>query len=177
MSDTATGNRLRKKLREQIGFLQPSVRDYDAGHQDEALTLATTMRVLFHETPISTSVLTHRSMRSTATMLATPPTHFADWWESDSATNATGTSVSRKQIILGSANKDGGANVDAELQSFYEHLIRRRILTRHHRQLDLRRPSAIPQGVTMWPSNGHLALLRQFVHETLTTATHYRWLL
>jgi hypothetical protein len=61
-----------------LGFLDRSARSFDDGHEDEALRLATTMRVLFHNTPLSTSLLKHLSMENT-TMLSTPRTHFADW--------------------------------------------------------------------------------------------------
>ena len=33
-----------------------------------------------------------------------------------------------------------------------------------------------PQGVPIFPKNAHLALIRQFSHETMRTADHYRWL-
>ena len=31
------------------------------------------------------------------------------------------------------------------------------------------------QGVTQYPPNGHLALIRQFAHEVQCTANHYGW--
>jgi hypothetical protein len=205
----STEARLRRKLKEQLGFLRRSARDFDGGHEDEALRLATTMRVLFHDTRVSTSVLTHLSMCN-KTMLATPRTNFADWrdflnvrinlnspepmtllpklgdqfvpvpfatwWESDSVTNAAGTSVSRKQIILGAANQDGGAHVDDQLREFYEHLIAGEYSLGITGNLTYEGAPPFAQGVTLYPGNGHLAFLRQFAHESLITARHFRWL-
>jgi hypothetical protein len=59
---------MRTKLREQLGFIERSTRFFDEGHEEEALRLATTMRVLFHDTALSTSLLTHLSMRHTTVM-------------------------------------------------------------------------------------------------------------
>lgn len=46
-------------LRRQIGFLQRSAAAFDAGHVDEAVRIATTIRVLIHSTASSTSLLKH----------------------------------------------------------------------------------------------------------------------
>jgi hypothetical protein len=47
------------QLQRQLGFMENSARAYDAGHRDEAIRLATSLRVLFHQTPKSTSLLRH----------------------------------------------------------------------------------------------------------------------
>lgn len=47
------------QLAKQIGFLERSAKDFDAGHTDEAFRIATALRVIFHQTPKSTSLLTH----------------------------------------------------------------------------------------------------------------------
>jgi hypothetical protein len=104
------------------------------------------------------------------------PVPFEVWWESDSVTNAAGSSVSRKQIVLGAANQDGGAHVDDKLKAFYSDLARGENLMGITGDLTFNGPPPFPQSVTVWPSNGHLALLRQFAHETLITATQYRWI-
>jgi len=49
----------KKKLREQIGFLQRSSNLFDLGYIDEALRIATSIRVLMYDTRNSTSLLTH----------------------------------------------------------------------------------------------------------------------
>jgi hypothetical protein len=47
------------QLQKQLGFLTRSCRDYDLGESDEAIRIATTIRVLIHQTPKSTSLLKH----------------------------------------------------------------------------------------------------------------------
>lgn len=49
----------KEQLRRQLGFLDRSAALYDAGHHDEAIRIATSIRVLIHDTGGSTSVLTH----------------------------------------------------------------------------------------------------------------------
>lgn len=46
-------------LRQQLGFLDRSCAAFDAGYEDEATRIAVTLRVLFHQTKKSTSLLTH----------------------------------------------------------------------------------------------------------------------
>lgn len=46
-------------LEQQLGFLRRSCDSYDAGHTDEAIRIATTIRVLIHDTKNSTSLLKH----------------------------------------------------------------------------------------------------------------------
>ena len=52
------------QLQRQLGFMENSARAYDAGHRDEAIRLATSLRVLFHQTPKSTSLLWHLGAES-----------------------------------------------------------------------------------------------------------------
>ncbi len=82
-------------LKKQLGFLQRSCNSYDEGFHDEAIRIATVLRVLIHNTRSSTSLLKHL--------------------------NAT-TKLSRRKIILAAANKDGGAHVDKKLTPDYANL-------------------------------------------------------
>jgi hypothetical protein len=50
---------LKALFAEQLTFLKNSCASYDAGDTCEAKRIATTMRVLLHQTPQSTSLLTH----------------------------------------------------------------------------------------------------------------------
>lgn len=77
--------RLSDELLKQLGFLERSAKAFDEGHEDEGVRLATSMRVLFHDTfnlktskPISISLMTQLGMR-TGMVLATPKTDLADW--------------------------------------------------------------------------------------------------
>jgi len=46
-------------LEQQLGFLRRSCDSYDDGYTDEAIRIATTIRVLIHDTKSSTSLLKH----------------------------------------------------------------------------------------------------------------------
>lgn len=48
-----------QQLRRQLTFLQVSANAYDGGEREEAIRIATTLRVIFHDTPQSTSLLHH----------------------------------------------------------------------------------------------------------------------
>ena len=99
---------------------------------------------------------------------------FATWWESDSVTNAAGTSVSRRRLVRGAADKDGGAHVDPKVDRFYEELMKGEWSLGITGDMTYG-PPPFEQGVTHYSSNGHLALLRQFAHEVLSTAGHFGW--
>jgi hypothetical protein len=49
----------KQQLARQIGFLARSCQSFDAGYLDESIRIATTIRVLIHDTPKSTSLLKH----------------------------------------------------------------------------------------------------------------------
>ena len=66
-----TPSSLAKHLRTQIGYLERSCEIFDSGTDDEAQRLATTIRVLFHDTEKSKSLLTQLGMRSTIMMVDT----------------------------------------------------------------------------------------------------------
>lgn len=207
----AVDDRMRRKLREQLGYLERSTHAFDDGYEEEAIRLATTMRVLFHDKGRNKSLLGQLAMRDT-TMLATPRTHFADWrdflniqldpngptdrgpviflpklqaelssipfddwWESDAITNADGTSVTRRRIVLGAADQDGGAHVDPKLERFYEELASGRYGLGLTGDMTFDGPAPYEQGVTHYAENGHLALLRQIAHEVRNTAQHFGW--
>lgn len=51
------------QLVQQMGWLERSCRDFDSGHHDEAIRIATTIRVLVYDGPNSTSLLTHLGIK------------------------------------------------------------------------------------------------------------------
>jgi len=55
----ATSDDFRRHLRKQLSFLERSCASYDAGYTDEAIRIATIIRVLIHDTAHSTSLLRH----------------------------------------------------------------------------------------------------------------------
>lgn len=206
--------RFEEKLREQLGFVQRSCAHFDEGHEEEAVRLATTLRVLFHDAQrrdgraSSTSLLTHLSMDDT-TMLTTPRTNFADWrdflsvridlsskypttliprledqfqpipflewWSGQAVMEVDGQAITRKKLILAAANQDGGAHIDATLQRFYQELAAGQYSLGITGNLTCNGVPPFEQGATLYPPNGHLALLRQFAHEALATANHLSW--
>ncbi len=46
-------------LTQQFGFLERSAAAFDAGHREEAIRIGVALRVIFHDTPSSTSLLKH----------------------------------------------------------------------------------------------------------------------
>jgi hypothetical protein len=68
-------DRFKIKLREQVGFLQRSGVLFDGGFEEEAFRIATALRVLFHDTNKSTSLLNHIGAASIK-MLSTSRGHF-----------------------------------------------------------------------------------------------------
>jgi hypothetical protein len=48
-----------QQLARQLLFMENSCREYDAGHREEAIRLATCVRIIFHDTTRSTSLLRH----------------------------------------------------------------------------------------------------------------------
>lgn len=155
-------------LRKHLNFLVNSAAAFDRGDIDECIRIAVSIRVLLHDTPRSTSLLTYLNAKnifltstceripetaivSGSTMVFTrvmmtstgpqaeiraalgdgPPINFhlktEDWWNQTIFVLPRGTErkVSRKDIALVAANKDGGAHVDAKLTPQYEDLKQR----------------------------------------------------
>ena len=52
-------SRFATKLQEQLQFIQRSAEAFDHGAEEEALRIATSLRVIFHQTTSSTSLITH----------------------------------------------------------------------------------------------------------------------
>jgi hypothetical protein len=154
-----TDPRLREQLNRQLGYLERSAALYDAGHREEAVRLATTIRVLVHDTRNSISLLRHLggkgiSLASTAKVevgerpgrtlhamevLLTftargmgPKTDPRDiqvylpvkeWWSQVVHIHGAENRLTRKDIVLFAANKDGGAHVDDELSASGKRLL------------------------------------------------------
>ena len=142
----------------QLGFLWRSCAAYDQGYVDEAVRIATVIRVLIHDTPQSTSLLKNLNalhillsstvvtdphikpvfmtsmgrLRATGTETTrtanTDPTALkiqiavAEWWNQVVYIYGS-VHATRKQLVLGAANKDGGAHVDSGLTKEYEALL------------------------------------------------------
>lgn len=53
----------KSQLRRQLGFIERSAQMFDEGHTDEAIRIAVSIRVLLHNTEISTGLLAHLNAR------------------------------------------------------------------------------------------------------------------
>ncbi len=140
-------------LRRQLTFINASCHSYDQGFPEEALRIAVALRVLFHDTKKSTSLLTHLSQKQSVRLISTiglgktneqlgdsmvfytapmlilgsVPSKFGSrppqlgrypsklvtcnaWWNEIVMSKAH--RLSRRDVVLSSANQDGGAHVD-----------------------------------------------------------------
>lgn len=185
-------------LRRQLEYLRRSCELYDAGHFDDAIRLAVSIRVLIHDTDKSTSLLKLMNVKSTVKLatsfglaqklpngmkptsiiplfvssseggvsvpfaLSLPLTLLTvdEWW--NETVWMQNTTLTRKQIVLACANKDGGAHIE---ESAPQSIV------------DLRRGLSnvvslkIGEVEVGTPSNYHFILLRQFAHELFNSAS------
>ncbi len=154
-----------EQFQRQIKFIRNSCSLYDGGSCSEAIRIATSLRVLFHETPKSKSLLTRMGAKgfnilSTVPEVspsavfycgmgllklsttgeasvepAMPPPgplrflrrHF--WWKQVIYVRQTKLKphpeylkITREDVVLGAANKDGGAHVDPDFRPEYRAL-------------------------------------------------------
>ena len=67
--------RFKEQLSRQLRFLERSANAFDAGHRDEAIRVATIVRVMIHETQKSTCLLTLLRARNSIKLVSTvkPP--------------------------------------------------------------------------------------------------------
>jgi hypothetical protein len=146
-----------KELKKQISYLERSSVLFDQGMQDEAPRIATTLRVLIHETQRSRSLLGELGIRGKTKLLSSSCFSFTkkkdqyltctitgietdngvvrivpqydrtvrtreikahDWWEELIFGMTKTPRFSRKDFVLFSANKDGGAHVDKYPKKF-----------------------------------------------------------
>jgi len=161
-----TRDELLDHLKDQIAFMKQSANSYDNGFEDEAKRLAVAIRLLLHDTPKSTSLLTLLNKKNinfydsalpydprnlltysglTMMRLSTKegasyvapldegaPTRsktrkiaFNTWWNGMFVVkDKHGKTFTRKELVLNTANTDGGAHVDPELDVAYANLSR-----------------------------------------------------
>jgi hypothetical protein len=60
-----------EQLARHLGFIRKSAEAFDAGERDEALRIAVSLRVLFHDTKNSVSLLTHLKLKNKVFVLST----------------------------------------------------------------------------------------------------------
>jgi hypothetical protein len=201
-------DRLTKKLLEQLQFMQRSCEAFDNGFEDEAIRIAASLRIIFHQTNASTSLIAHLGF-SGKKMLTSSRGHgdwrdylaqqinltspqpvrmvpllgnkfrqlsIEDWWRHEPVFIYNIQEYPRRRIILSAANKDGGAHVDEVLEKYYEYLCSGEDTIGITGNLEYEGEPPFPQGITIYPQNAHLALIRQFAHETLVSVNYFNWL-
>lgn len=174
-------------------FLRNSSEAYDRGDREEAVRVAVILRVLFHQTTQSTSLVRLLGIENSVRLLTTiddaykidpitgrtesviamwvtfapdytPPlgrvtrrdiVSLIDWWN-QSVLCLEGDRVTRRQVILAAANKDGGAHIDSEPTGTARKLIAGAVT---YQSKDSTEEFAL--------GNVHFALLRQFAFEVL----------
>lgn len=201
-------NRLAEKLQEQLRFIQRSCAAFDQGAEEEAIRIATSLRVIFHNTNSSTSIVSHLGLSGKKILsssrgygnwqdflsqqinLSSPQPirmlpllgdkfielSMKDWWHTESVFVHDAQKYTRRKIVLSAANKDGGAHVDEKLERYYEVLCAGEYALGITGNLKYDGEPPFPQGVTIYPKNAHLSLIRQFAHETLLSVIHFNWL-
>ncbi len=181
------------QLRRQMAFIERSAIAYDAGATEEAVRIAVSLRVIFHDAGRSVSLLTHLRTRGSVSVLSSlQPGHTVDdrtgihtgrflinltleglkpplanatrreflsanlWWEE--CVYCWEMPLTRKDIILGGANQDGGAHVDAKPDVKTESLLKSMGSVRPH-----------PEAAEIPLNNQHFHFLRQFAYEVLNS--------
>ena len=201
MDDHRRAKRIRAKLDQQLSFMRHSCDYFDDGDDDEALRIATCLRILFHDTRVSTSICKHLNLRTCEALTSSRgfrnwqdylsqqfnPTMnqpiwtvpmlgdffrriwLEEWWAEEPVFVYDNKRYSRKLIMLAAANRDGGAHVDDELDHYYEVLSNGEIAIGIAANFTYGGAPPFQQGITIYPKNAHLALLRQFAHETFVS--------
>ena len=189
-------------LERQLAFLSWSCHGYDLGITEEAVRIATSLRVLFHDTRSSTSLRTHLDLDDLRVISAceTIPeearffanlTEFRiaqwatdvtwlpklnrarttrlipvdDWWNQEVVYKFVEGTVSRRDLVLSAANRDGGAHVDPEV----DRRMRKYLSLQHGGGWGLTHHSTDGETVDIPFRLAHWAALRQMGHEVLST--------
>ena len=186
---------LTEQLLRHLKFIEASCRAYDQGFVEEALRIAVSLRVLFHDTKNSTSLLAHLGGKSSINLISTIGLGKTDqqlgnstvyyipamitpsgvtpslgrgfqsrvvavdaWW--NEIVMSQNQRFSRKDVVLSSANQDGGAHVD---------------ITPNRKTVELKEGigtfTKTVAGVTVTEelTDHHFPMLRQFGYEVLNS--------
>jgi hypothetical protein len=106
------------------------------------------------------------------------PISISHWWLSQPIYRFQGREYFRCSLVRAAANKDGASHVDVSLDKFYEDMESGgKLLVLNGQNLvypNLQAP--YDQTKPQHCRNVHLAMLRQFSHEVLATASRYQWI-
>jgi hypothetical protein len=106
------------------------------------------------------------------------PIPFHEWWHKQTVHSFEGRTYSRRDLVLVAANQEGGAHVDTKVKQFYRDLASgtQGISIDGSKLVYLDNQAPFDQSEQQRAENTHLAMLRQFAHEVLVSASHFRWL-
>lgn len=161
---TKISNPLSDRFNEYMKLLEVLCECYDQGNDIVALSIATAIRVLVHDTSHSTSLFTHLAIKEAEYLSTNHETtrekvhlgivrrinvgvndgkggeakywplcderyfpsprdrsflSFNDWWDEEVFRNES-FSLSRRDLVLGVVNKDGGAHFDTKVEQRYD---------------------------------------------------------
>lgn len=186
---------VKKGLQRQLQFIATSCAAFDAGQENESLRIAVAMRVIFHDTGISTSILKHLGVKESiqllsiapdivdrvpadATFAMAYPIIFGDFirpnieanranelldvsqWLEQRVMFNKGVWLTRNDIILKTANEDGGTHVDPKPSN----------KTQAMKTPWLTREVEVAGEKTQEPlTDNHFPVLRAFGHEVLNS--------
>jgi len=105
-------------LKRQMAFLERSAQAFDDGAEDEAVRLATVVRVL--DSSEGGSYVAPLGDLSPTRIRPNRP--FDPWWIEPVTKDQAGALFSRKNYVLTASNKEGGTHVDHQLDAAYSAL-------------------------------------------------------
>jgi len=204
----------KEQLRRQITFIENSCQTYDRGAVEEAVRIAVALRVLFHDSTRSRSLLIHMGRKMAFSLLSTAAPFVADpvipnfylvqivanltlvnqnrhaefrchcvprldgttrkalipfqaWWKKERVIThkQPPTALTRRDLVLAAANKDGGAHVDNALDPTYDYV---RLGSGLTIEIDLNPKLGLPTQKASF-ENIHFASLRQTAFEVLNS--------
>ena len=200
---------MKTKLAEQIAFIKNSCDSFDRGNESESIRIALHLRIIFHDTKMSVSLISHLGMRQ-MTILSSSRGHgnqhdylsysftidslepakmipildeknlheilISHWWRGETVLTHNGQNITRAKLILDAANRDGGAHVDKKLPSYYASLSEGDpIIGMAISGLEIDGKPPFTQGITHFAANTHMALIRQFGYEFLSSVERLSW--
>lgn len=105
------------------------------------------------------------------------PVSIQEWWEGESAFVYEKIKYSRKKVILIAANQDGGAHVADKVDRFYEALSQgANGFSMNPSNLEFNGEPPYDKQVEQYSQNAHFSLIRQFVHEFISSVPYFRWI-
>lgn len=105
------------------------------------------------------------------------PVTMTQWWDKQPIYKFEGREYFRSNLVRTAANQDGGSHVDSKLAAFYQDMeAGGQLLVLNGQDLKYAGKPPFDQTKPQHCDEVHLAMLRQFAHEVLSSAAHFQWL-